>query len=117
MVPKIGFLAGAAGVMLYGTMITGGVMVYEGGSVRVSVHEKRADGTHISFLVPAAAVPVALGVVPREHLKDAARQIRPWVPAIQAASEALGRAGDCTLVEVRDPHEHVLITKHGVYLY
>ena len=105
-------LAGTLGVV-----VLGGVAVYNEGAVRVDVREKARDGSHIYLIVPAAVLPVAARFVPRDKLKDARRQIRPWLPTIKAASEALARCPDGPLVEVDSHHDHVRIYKQGGSLF
>jgi hypothetical protein len=101
------------GVGLLGTAMVAGAAVSSEGFIQIRVHEKKADGTHLSLIVPAAIVPATLHFVPREHLKDAARDIRQYLPIIDAAIPALEDTPDCVLVEVTDPQEHVLIQKSG----
>jgi len=98
-------------------IVLGGVVVYNEGAVRVDVREKARDGSHVYLIVPAAVLPVAARFVPRERLKDARRQIRPWLPTIKAASEALARCSDGPLVEVDSHHDHVRIYKQGGSLF
>jgi hypothetical protein len=100
------FLTGA-------TVVTGGVMTYNAGSIRVSVEEKKPGGEHVHVIVPAILVPAAMGMVPSKELGKHAKEIRPWLPAIRAACQGLEKAPDAVLVEVIDPHEHVTITKRG----
>jgi hypothetical protein len=101
------------GVGVLGTAMVAGAALSSEGFIAVKVHEKQANGTHLNFLVPAALVPATLHFVPKENLKDAARQIRPYLPVIDAAIPALENCPDGVLVEVKDPGEHVLIQKSG----
>ena len=105
-------LGGALGII-----VLGGVAVYNEGAVSVDVREKARDGSHIYLIVPAAVLPVAARFVPREKLKDARCQIRPWLPTIKAASEALTRCPDGPLVEVDSHDDHVRIYKQGGSLF
>ena len=100
------FLTGA-------TVVTGGVMTYNAGTIRVSVDEKRPNGDHVHVIVPAILVPAAMQMVPVKKLRKHAKEIQPWLPAIQAATRGLENAPDTVLVEVIDQHEHVTITKRG----
>jgi hypothetical protein len=54
-----------------------------------------------------------LHFVPKHNLKDAAREITPYLPVIDAAIPALEDCPDGVLVEVKDTGEHVLIQKSG----
>ena len=100
-----------AGVL--GTAMVAGAALSSGGFIAVKVHEKAANGTHLTLIVPAALVPATLHFVPKADLKDAGRDIRPYLPIIDAATPALEDCPDGVLVEVRDPGEHVLIQKIG----
>jgi hypothetical protein len=117
MITRIGALAGAAGVMLYGSMIGASVAIYDAGAVRVSVHEKSADGKSINLVLPAVVVPMGLGFVPEEELRKASREMQPWLPVILEASQALADSPDGVLVEVVSSEEHVNIAKRGGSLY
>jgi hypothetical protein len=98
-------------------LVVGGVFVYSEGAVRVDVQEKSRNGEHIHLLVPAAVLPVAARLVPRDKLKDVPRKIGPWLPTIKVASEELARCPDVSLVEVDSNREHVRIHKLGRSLF
>jgi hypothetical protein len=101
------------GVGVLGTALVGGAALSSEGFIHVKVKEKAPGGTHINLLVPAAAVPMALSLVPRDNLRDASSQLREYMPIIDAAVPALRECPDGVLVEVRDATDHVLITKSG----
>lgn len=101
------------GVGFLGTAMVAGAALSSEGFISVKVHEKQANGTHLNLIVPAALVPATLHFVPAEKLKDAGRDIRPYLPVIDAAIPALEDCPDGVLVEVKDPGEHVLIQKIG----
>lgn len=101
------------GVGVLGTAMLAGAALSSEGFIAVKVHEKAAHGTHLTLIVPAALVPATLHFVPKADLKDAGRDIRPYLPIIDAAIPALEDCPDGVLVEVRDPGEHVLIQKIG----
>ncbi len=106
------FLGGALGLV-----VVGGAFVYNEGAVRVDVREKARDGQHIYLVVPAAILPVAARLIPKNKLKDAPREIGPWLPTIKAATKELARCADGPLVEVDSNREHVKIHKRGKSLY
>jgi hypothetical protein len=106
-------LLAKVGVGVLGTVMVAGAALSSQGFIAVRVHEKKADGTHLRLIVPAALVPATLHFVPKDNLKDAARDIRPYLPIIDAAIPALEDCPDGVLVEVTDPQEHVLIQKSG----
>lgn len=101
------------GVGLMGTAIVGGTMLCSEGFMSIKVHEKRANGTNLSIVLPAAIVPATLAVIPNNHLAQASQQLQPYMPLFDAVLPALEECPDGVLVEVTDPHEHALITKQG----
>ncbi len=101
------------GVGFLGTAMVAGAALSSEGFIAVKVHEKAANGTHLTLIVPAAIVPATLHFVPKDDLKEAGRDIRPYLPIIDAAIPALEDCPDGVLVEVKDPGEHVLIQKVG----
>lgn len=104
---------GSVSILVAGTLVLGGALVYDAGAIRVRVQEKSPGGEHINLLVPAVAVPVALKFVPDEKLHEASAEIRPWLPAIKIAAEELAHCPDGPFVEVTSPHEKVRIAKRG----
>lgn len=100
-----------------GMLVLTGVIVYEAGAVKVEIFEKSRGGHHIWLAVPAVLVPIGVKLVPKEKLRDATRELQPWLPAIRAASEELQRCPDGSLVEVDDRKEQVRIAKRGGALY
>jgi hypothetical protein len=101
------------GVGFLGTAMVAGAALSSEGFIGVRVHEKGADGTNINLLVPAAAATTALHFVSSQELAEASRDIRPYLPVIDAAIPALRESPDGVLVEVRDETEHVLVQKIG----
>jgi hypothetical protein len=86
---------------------------YSMGTVTVSVENKKPDGPHVYVPVPAVAIPLGMRFAPAEDLAGAATQVRPWLPAIKAASEELARCPNTTLAEVTSAEEKVRIIKDG----
>src|SRR5438105_1626281 len=101
------------GVGVLGTALIGGAALSSEGFIHVKVHENQSDGTHLNLIVPAAAVPMALSFVPRDNLQHASKELREYMPIIDAAIPALRECPDGVLVEVQDATDHVLITKSG----
>lgn len=99
------------GAGFLGTLVVSSAMLCSEGFIAVKVHEKQADGSNVSLIVPAALVPTVLGFVPRHDLGDASEKLRPYLPIIDAALPALEQCPDGLLVEVIDPQEHVKISK------
>ena len=103
---------GASGLVL-GSFVLGAALIYDGGAVRIRVHEKKPEGTNIHLLVPAIAVPAALRLAPEKDLRKASEEIRPYLPAIKIAAEELAKCPDGPLVQVTSPRERVSIVKSG----
>jgi hypothetical protein len=95
------------------TALVGGAALCSEGFIHVKVHEKHPGGTHLNLIVPAALVPATLSFVPKQHLAQASHDLQQYLSIIDAAVPALEDCPDGVLVEVRDPGEHVLITKSG----
>lgn len=93
--------------------VLAGLAVYSAGSVTVYVHEKKPDGHRIWLPVPAVLVDLGVRMVPDRKLKKVSSKLRPWLPAIEAASRELARCPDGPFVEVMNPNERVTIVKRG----
>ena len=101
------------GIGVVGAALVGGAALSSEGFIYVKVHERQPGGININVLVPAALVPATLRFVPNHHLAEASRDLRPYLPIIDAAIPVLDECPDGVLVEVVDPGEHVLVTKNG----
>ena len=101
------------GLGVMGTAVVAGAALCSEGFIHVKVHEKHAGGTNINMIAPAALVPATLRFVPNHDLEDASRNLRPYLPIIDAAIPALEDCPDGVLVEVVDNRDHVLVTKRG----
>jgi hypothetical protein len=99
---------GAAGIALAGA----GVLCSDG-LVQVRVIEKEPRGHHINVIAPAMLAPIALHLAPRRCLAQATQEIQPYMPVIRAELDALRDSEDMVLVEVKQPGEHVEVTKSG----
>lgn len=105
-------LLGKIAMGTMGTMLLAGAVVSSEGFIHVKVHENAANGTHLSFVVPAMLVPVTLKFVPKKYFEEPARQLGPWMPVVDATiSGLIDCADNTTLVEVTDPGEHVSVVK------
>jgi len=100
-----------AGVL--GTALVAGAALSSEGFIHINVHEKQADGTNLTLIVPAAVVPLTLKFVPNQRLAEASHDLRPLLPVLDAAIPALEDCPDGVLVEVVDHGEHVVIAKRG----
>ena len=97
-----------------GVGLAGAAVLCSEGLVHVKVIEKRPRGLHINVIVPAMLAPIAVHFTPQRDLAQATRQIQPYMPTIRAALEGLRHSDDVVLVEVKEPGEHVHVSKsHG----
>jgi hypothetical protein len=106
-------LLGKVALGIAGTALAGVGLICSEGMIEVSVVEKQPEAHHVYVLAPAMLVPIGMHFVPSRKLSQAAAELRPWMPTIRAALEQLRADEDMTLVDVREPGQHVLVTKDG----
>lgn len=106
-------LLGKIGLGLMGTALVSGAIVSSEGFIHVKVHEKKTNGTHVSFIVPAMIMPLSVHVIPRRDLKDAAANLQQFMPLLDATISGLADCPDGPLVEVVDSDAHVTVVKSG----
>lgn len=106
-------LLAKVGIGFMSTILVGGAIVSSDGFIHVKVNEKQTDGTHLSLIVPAMIVPLAIKLVPRDHLRDASANLQQFMPVVDAAISGLADCPDGTLVEVQDEDSHVTVVKSG----
>jgi hypothetical protein len=100
-----------------GTVVLAGAYTFHDGIMRVD--EDHGDGRHVHVWVPAAIVPMAMHVIPRQHMEHAAEQARPWLPTLRALTKELEKYPNAEFVDVRDGSEnnHVRVrTSNGKLL-
>ncbi|PYU96675.1 MAG: hypothetical protein DMG25_01225 [Acidobacteria bacterium] len=100
-------------LVIVGVALLTGLVAYSQGAVIVYVHEKKPEGHRIWVPAPALLVDLGVRFVPEERLRDALQDLRPWLPAIEAAGHELERSPDGLLVEVKDRTDHVMVSKGG----
>jgi len=93
-------------------LASAGVLCSEG-FVYVKVIEKQPQGLHIQVIAPAILAPIAVHLAPQRALAKAAREIQPYMPAIDAALDGLRDSDDVVFVKVKGPGEHVAVAKSG----
>ncbi len=106
-------LLGKIGLALAGTAVAGMGILFSEGTVVVNVTERQPESHHVYVIAPAMLVPVAVHFAPKDQLAHASKQMRPYLSAIRAAIGQLRECDDLTLVEVKEPGNHVLIKKGG----
>jgi hypothetical protein len=105
-------LLAKAALGLGGTLVLAGAYTFREGVIRVDVDEYRGGGSHVHLWVPAAAVPMVMHLVPREHMRKAAEQAREFMPLAHTLIKELKKFPDANFVEVTDSREHVQIRTH-----
>jgi hypothetical protein len=106
-------LLGKVALGIAGTALAGVGLVCSEGMIEVKVVEKQPEVHHLYVLAPAMLVPITMHFIPNRKLSRAASEIKPWMPTIRAALEKLREGEDVTLVDAREPGQHVLVTKSG----
>jgi hypothetical protein len=106
-------LLGKVALGIVGTALAGIGLICSEGMIEVNVVEKQPEVHHVYVLAPAMLVPIATHFIPSRKLGRASAEIQPWMPTIRAALEQLRASDDLTLVEVREPGQHVVVTKSG----
>ncbi|MBO0912511.1 MAG: hypothetical protein J2P13_12030, partial [Acidobacteria bacterium] len=101
------------GIGILGGALVGAAALSSEGFIGVRIDEKRPEGTHMNLLVPAALATAAFNFVPDHDLACPSRELRPYLPVIDAVIPALAESADGVLVEVEDATDHVLITKRA----
>jgi hypothetical protein len=104
---------GKVALGIAGTALAGVGLICSEGMIEVNVVEKQPVVHHVYVLAPAMLVPIGMHFVPSSKLGQAATELGPWMPTIRAALEQLRAGEDIKLVEVREPGQHVLVTKDG----
>ena len=98
---------------LASTMVFATVYTFREGVIRVQVDEHREGGSHVHLWVPAAAVPMAMHFVPKEHLREASSRASEYMPLVQIVTAELRRYPDTTFVDVQDGTDHVRVATAG----
>jgi hypothetical protein len=106
-------LLGKIALGIVGTAVAGVGVLCSEGMIEVKVVERQPEVHHVYVIAPAMLVPIGMHFAPQRDLSRAAAQIRPWMPTIRAALEQLRESDDVTLVEVKEPREHVRVAKEG----
>jgi hypothetical protein len=96
------------------TLVLAGAYTFHEGVIRIDVDESRAGGCHVHLWAPAAMVPMAMHLVPREHMQEVSEHTREFLPTAHAIMKELKKFPDADLVEVINEDQHVQIrTRHG----
>jgi len=105
-------LLAKAALGLGGTIVLAGAYTMREGVIRIDIDEFHSGGSHVHMWVPAAAVPMAMHLVPDKHWRHASEQAREAIPILHAIVKELKKYPDADFVEVMDHDQHVRIRTH-----
>ena len=105
-------LLAKAALGLGGTIVLAGTYTMREGVIRIDIDEFHSGGSHVHMWVPAAAVPMAMHLVPDKHWRHASEQAREAIPILHAIVKELKKYPDADFVEVMDHDQHVRIRTH-----
>jgi hypothetical protein len=106
-------LLAKAALGLGGTLVLAGAYTMREGVIRIDVDEVRSGGSHVHMWVPAAAVPMAMHLVPDKHWRHATDHAREAMPILHALVKELKKYPDAEFVQVDDGDQHVRMRTVG----
>jgi hypothetical protein len=106
-------LLGKIGIGIVGTALAGAGIICSEGMISVNVETRQPEKHHVFVVAPAMLVPIAMHLIPKQHLAEHAHEIQPWLPTIRASLDALSESDDITFVEVKEPGQNVRVAKSG----
>jgi hypothetical protein len=106
-------LLAKAALGLGGTLVLAGAYTMREGVIRIDVDEFRSGGSHVHMWVPAAAVPMAMHLVPDKHWRHATDHAREAMPILRALVKELKKYPDAEFVQVDDGDQHVRMRTVG----
>jgi hypothetical protein len=98
---------------LTSTIVAAGIYTFREGVIKVDVDEHRAGGSHVHFWLPAAAVPMAMHLVPKRRFRDIPAEASECLPLLRVVTSELRRYPDTTFVDVQDGNDHVRVATVG----
>jgi len=102
-------LLAKAALGIGGTLVLAGAYTFHEGILRVDVDESCAGGSHIHVWLPAAAIPMAMHLVPRGHMCLDSKEAREALPILHAVVKELKKYPSTDFVEVFDGDQHVQV--------
>jgi hypothetical protein len=107
-------LLAKAALGLGGTLAVAGAYTFHQGVLRIDVDEYRAGGSHVHVWVPAAVVPMAMHVIPAQHMRCIGKDAHDALPVAHAIVKELTKYPNTEFVDVVDGREHVQVrTRNG----
>ena len=101
------------GLGVASTIVFATVYTFHEGVIRVDVDEHRDGGSHVHFWVPAAAVPMAMHLVPKRHFREMPSDASEFLPLVRIVTSELRRYPNTTFVDVQDGNDHVRVATVG----
>src|SRR5258708_33080387 len=98
------------------TIVFASVYTFREGVIRVDVDEHRDGGSHVHFWVPAAAVPMAMHFVPKQHLREASKHASEYMALVEVVTSELRKYPDTIFVDVENGKDHVRVSTVGTKL-
>lgn len=95
------------------TALAATAYVFRDGVMRISVDEYRPSGSHVHLYLPAAVLPMAARLAPRQEVAKALHEAHDALPAVNMAFRELRKYPDADFVEVKDADEHVQVRTRG----
>jgi len=105
-------LLAKAALGIGGTLAAAGAYTFHQGLLRIDVDEYRAGGSHVHMWVPAAAVPMAMHLVPAKNMRCATARAHDALSLVRAIAKELQKYPDADFVEVVDHENHVRMRTH-----
>jgi hypothetical protein len=100
-------LLAKAALGIGGTLVAAGAYTFHQGVLRIDVDEYRSGGSHVHMWVPAAAVPMAMRLVPARHMRHASEEARDALPLVHAIVKELKRFPNVDFIEVVNHGQHI----------
>jgi hypothetical protein len=97
-------------VLVLATLGAMAAAVYRAGTVAVEIEE---NGHQIRLGLPAGLLHAGVVLLPDSALDEAASELAPFVPALEAGWREFVDAPDFVLLEARSVDESVLVVKSG----
>lgn len=83
------------------------------GVLRIDVDESHAHGSHIHLWLPAAAVPMAMHLIPSHHFKHIDDHAWQCMPLVHSVAKELQKYPEAEFVEGQDGPQHFRVRTHN----
>lgn len=83
------------------------------GVIRIDVDESRGHGSHIHLWMPAAAVPMAMHLVPSRHFQHIDKCAWKFMPLVHSVAKELEKYPEAEFMEIQDGAQHARVRTHN----